>query len=460
VEGGLDLARSLVDGHDEAVGLILPDVGVRREADPAEDLHGVPRDVCADLRGEVLAQGGEEPQARDVALVGLLNPGALGLGEVFARQGGLARQVRIEQAVGPVEQGAHRLIVHRHLGEHGHDERLLCDGLPELLPLVRVLGRVVERRIREAQRLGGDAEPGGVHEVQHGAEPLPLLTEPLSDCAFEDDLAGRGAVDSQLLLEARHAYAVSGSILQVPGYENERQAVGRSLGLVEGVAVPGEYEVDLGAPVRDEDLLAVDLYVAVREVGDAHGDPAEVAPRLGLREVHRSLELAGDKARQVGAFDLLASVLCDVVRGASLEPDGHHEARVGPADHLQDEAVHERRDSVAAVFLAHRQAHEAGLLELRVGLSHVSGRDCPAVGRQLRLGGPVLPGRLLEVGGEGGAGLEDGAVGAHLGFHVHSLAVAKGEEGLPVDEMVEVEAHSGSEVVLHGGISSEIGTEW
>jgi hypothetical protein len=136
------------------------------------------------------------------------------------------------------------------------------------------------------------------------------------------------------------------------------------------------------------------------------------------------------------------------------------ETRVGPSHHLQDEAVHGGGYAVAAVLLADRQTHQAGLLQLLVGGAHVGRRDRPAVGRELRLGGPVLAGGLLEIGREGGAGLQNRAIGADLGLHIHALAVAQGEEGFPVDEAIEVEAHPGAEVVLHGGISCEIEHEW
>jgi hypothetical protein len=267
-------------------------------------------------------------------------------------------------------------------------------------------------------------------------------------------------VDSDLLLEARHAHAVARSVLLVPGHENQRETVGRPLGLLEGVAVPGEHEVDLGAAVRDEDLLAVEPDVAVRKIGHACGDPAQVASRLGLGQVHRGLDLTRGEARQVGPFDLLAAVFADVGRDSGLQADDHHEARVGPPEHLQDEAVQEGRDPVAAVLLAHRKAHEAGLPELRVRFANVGGRGRATVGRELGLDGPVLARRLLEICGEGGAGLEDGSVCSYLGRHVHALSVAQGEERFPVDEVVEIEAHSSSEVVLHGGISSEIAHEW
>ena len=107
--------------------------------------------------------------------------------------------------------------------------------------------------------------------------------------------------------------------------------------------------------------------------------------------------------------------------------------------------------------VAAQQAHEARFLQLCVGLAYVRGRDRAVVWCELRFGGPVLAGGLLEIGGERGRGLENRAVGADLGLDIDRLAASQREEGFPVHQPVDVEPHTGAEVVLHSGISCEIG---
>jgi hypothetical protein len=82
-----------------------------------------------------------------------------------------------------------------------------------------------------------------------------------------------------------------------------------------------------------------------------------------------------------------------------------------------------------------------------------------AVRRQLGLDGPVAAGRGLEALRQCGDRLEDRPEGADLGLGVHGLALALGQQRLPVDEPFEVQAHSRTEVVGHE-ISGEMGTGW
>jgi hypothetical protein len=63
------------------------------------------------------------------------------------------------------------------------------------------------------------------------------------------------------------------------------------------VGVPGQHEVHLGTAVGDEDLLAVHPDAAVLKLGSAGGDAPQVAPGLGLGEVHAALDLAAGEAR-------------------------------------------------------------------------------------------------------------------------------------------------------------------
>src|SRR5271157_375071 len=78
------------------------------------------------------------------------------------------------------------------------------------------------------------------------------------------------------------------------------------------VRFSGKDEVHLGAAVRNEDLLAIDADLAVRELGGARRDRAEVAAGLGLRQIHAALDLAGRESRKPDALELRAAEFLNV----------------------------------------------------------------------------------------------------------------------------------------------------
>ncbi len=79
------------------------------------------------------------------------------------------------------------------------------DRLAELLARVGVGAGQSESGFGDAQRLGGDAHAGAVHQSQHvGDQPaLPLADQP-GRRVFVDQFAGGRAVDAQLLFQVPH----------------------------------------------------------------------------------------------------------------------------------------------------------------------------------------------------------------------------------------------------------------
>jgi hypothetical protein len=72
-----------------------------------------------------------------------------------------------------VDQRARRGDAHRHVGEHELHALEIGDRLLELLALLRIGDRRVERALREADALRADRRPVQVERAQRGRKPLP-----------------------------------------------------------------------------------------------------------------------------------------------------------------------------------------------------------------------------------------------------------------------------------------------
>src|SRR5262249_61300129 len=141
--------------------------------------------------------------------------------------------------------------------------------------------------------------------------------------------------------------------------------------------VAGEPERDLRSAVGDVYLLAVDE-VPIAFLRDPRRDPAQIRSRLGLRQIHRALEIAGDEAGQVALLQLVAAVLLDVEGDACLPADDRHQARGGAGHHPEVRRVDERGQAVAAVLGMHAVADQPAAAQLRVAGPVVRGYDAPA----------------------------------------------------------------------------------
>ena len=76
-------------------------------------------------------------------------------------------------------------------------------GAAEGLALLHVGRRVVDRALGDADRLGADGGPAAVERVHGDGEALPLLADAVRRRhahLVEDDLAGRAAAHTQLVL--------------------------------------------------------------------------------------------------------------------------------------------------------------------------------------------------------------------------------------------------------------------
>ena len=182
LELGLDPGEQLAGHHDplHLVGALvdLGDLGVAHHpldrvvagvAVAAEHLDGVGGDLHRDVGGEALRGGAEERQVLVAAL------GAAG---------------------GGVRHLAGGLDLHAHVGEQELQALEVRDRLAELLALLGVAERVVERALGDADRLRGDGDAGVVEGLHRGLEAGALGADhPVGGDphVVEVDLAGRAS---------------------------------------------------------------------------------------------------------------------------------------------------------------------------------------------------------------------------------------------------------------------------
>src|SRR5262249_32528278 len=201
----------------------------------------------------------------------------------------------------------------------------------------------------------------------------------------------------------------------------------------------GQHQVDLCAAVRDVDLLAIDE-VAIAFPGDARDDASQVGARLGLGQVHGSLQLARHEAREVPPLQVVPALLLYFQRHAGLQPDDAHRAGVGARAHLEVRRVHERRQTVAAVLRIHRETQEARPAQLLVAGRDVRGDHHLPVD-QLHLLVPVPAGTLGDRLADLAGGAQHLLEGGHLIRNLDAIAATEREVAGPVEAVVDEQLH-------------------
>src|SRR5438046_6698210 len=93
------------------------------------------------------------------------------------------------------------------IGEHELDALEAGDGLPELLPFLHVVERVVESALGDAKRLGADAGPGSIQHRERDLEAGAFFAQAVGGRdldVLEHDLCRGRAADPKLVLELLH----------------------------------------------------------------------------------------------------------------------------------------------------------------------------------------------------------------------------------------------------------------
>src|SRR5882672_8288574 len=90
------------------------------------------------------------------------------------------------------------------VGKHELNALEARDRRPELMALLDVIERVLERTLCDPERLGADARPRAVEHRQGDLEACALFAKPVRGRdldVLEDQLGGRRAANAQLVLE-------------------------------------------------------------------------------------------------------------------------------------------------------------------------------------------------------------------------------------------------------------------
>ena len=223
----LKLGRALVDVSDAGVAGVTLDGEVAHVARAAVDLQRVVGDPVGHLGGAGLGQRREEGGETGV----LLELGAQLLELVGGARRALARLKLLDAALEAllavddhgrlVEQRSRGFEGHLHVGQHGGHCREVADRPTELHALVGILGRGPVRGLGDALSLGGDGDAGAVHEAHDvRRQAAPALADEQRRCVVELQLAGRRAVDAELVFEAADRHVL------VAFVEEHRQAAG------------------------------------------------------------------------------------------------------------------------------------------------------------------------------------------------------------------------------------------
>ena len=235
----------------------------------------------------------------------------------------------------------------------------------ELLALLGVVEREVERALGDADGLRGDGDPGVVEGLHRGLEPGALVADhPVGGDAHvvEVDLAGGAALDAELLL-----LGTEGDALVALLDHERRDAAAARLRVGHG-----HHGVELAdAGVGDPALHAVeDPLVAVAHRPRLHGD--RVGARLGLGQAVGEAALAGREPAQVVLLQLLRAGDHHRQRAELVDRGDQAAAHADAGDLLDHQHRGQRVGTGTAVLLGHVRRVEVGLLERLRGLLGVA----------------------------------------------------------------------------------------
>jgi hypothetical protein len=249
----------------------------------------------------------------------------------------------VKLGAGPPEEAARGLELGRHVGEPELRGLELRDRLAEGTARLHVVQRDVERRLRAAQRAGGDVQPPAV-EAGHGvAEALAFLAQQRlggNAGGFEQDLPGGLGVPAHLALVGAEAEAH-----RLLRDQERRNAVrARTAG-----ADHGQVEVR-GAGAADELLGAVQhiaLVVAARPRRQRDG----IAARAGLGEAVGGDLLHGQQLREPFALGL-ATPAVDHPGDHVVNGEKGADGRASRRQRLEDDGGVEAGETGTSAFLA------------------------------------------------------------------------------------------------------------
>ena len=161
----------------------------------------------------------------------------------------------------------------------------------ELLTLVGVFQSLVVSFLSQTDGLGSDTETSAIHQGHDILDKAQTgLTAKFSLGVLIGQLAGRGTMDTKLMLDVAHVDATL--TLVVAEHRQAAAVLGAFLGT-------SQHEVDVGVTIGDETLHAIEQIAAILfTIGSLQHDALQVGTGIGLGKVHRH-GLAGANARDV-----------------------------------------------------------------------------------------------------------------------------------------------------------------
>ena len=308
-----------------------------------------------------LAQRGEGVgQAGELLEFGLL----LGL-ELAVALDVLQGLVHIDMGGGVVQQGAAGIELGLHAAQHVIDTREMVDGLAELGTLCGILDRLIISLLAQAGALRTDTQAGAVHQGHHVLDQTHAgAAAQFGAGVLVGQLAGRGTVDTELVLDVAHVDAALALVIDEHG---------QAAAVLGAFLAAGQDQVDVRVTVGDETLHTVQqpaaLLLGIRRL---EHDALQVGTGVRLGEVHGH-GLAGADARDEFLALLLAAKLIEGL-GAALQAPDVLEGSVGGGDDLAGHAEDDFRTVQAAVAAGHGDTPQAGMrgrLHVLLGLLRI-----------------------------------------------------------------------------------------
>ena len=239
----------------------------------------------------------------------------------------------------------------------------LAQAATKLDTLLGVLDSLVDGAFGKTESLGGDTDTAAVEGLHGDLEAFAFLTEQVllgDDAVFEDEVAGRAAADTHLLLVLTGGEA--GEVL----LNDEGGDTVVALALVGH----GEHDESGGnVTVGDEALAAVEDVVAVLVLDSGGLLAGGVGTGAGLGQTERADLAAGQKVRQILHLLFLGAVL---ENGSAAEGGVGGNDNSGGAANLSEllhaHGITENIAAGAAVLLREVNTHHAELGHLFDGL--------------------------------------------------------------------------------------------
>ena len=206
------------------------------------------------------------------------------------------------------------------------------------------------------------------------------LTHEKSSGVVEIQRAGSRRVNPHLVLDAGAGYAVARAHAAV-GVELElgHQEHTEPLDTRRRIRRARKHHVydvfrEIVLTGRDEAFGAIQNVAAIVPGRSPGADQTQIGAALGLRQTHGAAPTSFHQRRQPDLLQRLAAVAADELVCPVTQTGIHGEGQIGGAEHLGDQGIHGRRQSLTAIVDVGRNAGPTGGGELPVSFLEAVGR--------------------------------------------------------------------------------------